>query len=90
MTTDRNSLTLLLMDEWVELLITYDETEAQIIKNILDAENIPVVIDSLKIRPYPINIGKIGEVRIMVKKEDLEKAKEVLKIMEGLSEDGVS
>ncbi|MCK5286597.1 MAG: DUF2007 domain-containing protein, partial [Thermodesulfovibrionia bacterium] len=55
-------------------------------KNILDAENIPVVIDSLKIRPYPVNIGKIGEIRIMVRAEDLKKAQEVLKIMKNLSE----
>jgi hypothetical protein len=50
------------------------------------AENIPVVIDSLKIRPYPVNIGKIGEIRIMVREEDLKKAQEVLKIMKNLSE----
>lgn len=74
------------MDEWVELLVTYDEVEAQIIKNILDSENIPVVIDSAKIRPYPVNIGRTGEVKILVRKEDVEKANEVLKIMKDLSE----
>jgi hypothetical protein len=74
------------MDKWSELLVSYDETEVQLIKNILDAENIPVVIDSLKIRPYPVNIGKIGEIRIMVREEDLKKAQEVLKIMKNLSE----
>ena len=77
------------MEEWVELLITYDETEAQIIKNILDSENIPVVIDSAKIRPYPVNIGKIGEIKILIKEEDIGRAKEVLKIMKDLTENGV-
>ncbi len=74
------------MDGWVELLVTYDEVEAQIIKNILDAENIPLVIDSSKIRPYPVNIGRIGEIKLLVRKEDLEKAKEVLKVMKDVSE----
>lgn len=77
------------MNDWVELLVTYDEIEAQIIKNILDAENISVVIDSSKIRPYPVNIGKIGEVRLLVKNEDVKKAKEVLKIMKSLTENDV-
>ncbi len=74
------------MDKWSELLVSYDETEVHLVKNILDAENIPVVIDSLKIRPYPVNIGKIGEIRIMVRAEDLKKAQAVLKIMKNLSE----
>lgn len=72
------------MGEWVELLVTYDEIEAQIVKNILEAENIQVVMNSLKIRPYPVSIGRIGEVRLLVRKEDLEKAKEVLKTMEDI------
>lgn len=73
------------MNEWIELLITHDEIEAQIIKDILDAEDIAVVIDSAKLRPYPVNIGKMGEIRLLVRKEDLEKAKDVLNTMEGLS-----
>lgn len=74
------------MGSWAELLVSYDETEVQIIKNILDNEHIPVVINSLKIRPYPVNIGKMGEIRIMVRKEDLKEAQEVLKIMRNISE----
>ena len=89
MTTDSFSLTLLQMDEWVELLITYDEVEAQIIKDILEAENVPVVINSLKIRPYPVSIGRIGEIKILVNRGNIEKAQEILKIMKGSSEDGV-
>ncbi len=77
------------MDEWVELLITYDEVEAQIIKDILEAENVPVVINSLKIRPYPVSIGRIGEIKILVNKGNIEKAQEILKIMKGSPEDGV-
>lgn len=75
------------MDDWIELLVTYDETEVQIVKNILEAEGIQVVVNSLKVRPYPVSIGKIGEVRLLVKKESLDKAKEILKIMEGKPDD---
>ncbi len=73
------------MNNWTELLITYDELEAQIIKNILEAEDIQVVINSLKIRPYPVSIGKIGEVKVLIRDKDLEKAKEIIKIMQDKS-----
>lgn len=73
------------MDEWVELFVTYDEIEAQIVKNILEAEDIQVVLNSLKVRPYPVSIGKIGEVKLLVKKESLENAKDIIKIMKNVS-----
>jgi hypothetical protein len=69
------------MGEWAELLITYNEVEAEIIKNILNSEDIPFVIDSSKIRPYPVNIGRIGEIKILVKNQDLFRAKELISIM---------
>lgn len=73
------------MSDWVEFLVTYDETEAQIVKDILDAEDIPVVMNSLKVRPYPVNIGRMGEVRLLVREEDMKKAQDVLKIMQDTS-----
>ncbi len=75
-----------MMNNWVEFLVTYDETEADIIKNILEAEGIEVVKSSLKVRPYPVGIGRMGEVRLLVRQESLEKAKEVLKVMQEGSE----
>ena len=73
------------MSDWVEFLVTYDETEAQIVKDILDAEDIPVVMNSLKIRPYPVNIGRMGEVRLLVREEDMKKATSILEIMKDTS-----
>lgn len=73
------------MSDWVEFLVTYDETEAQIVKDILDAEDIPVVMNSLKIRPYPVNIGRMGEVRLLVREEDVKKAASILEIMKDTS-----
>ena len=64
--------------EWVEVLITYDQLEAEIIKDLLESGGIPVVLRSSKISPYPVNIGKIGEVKVLVKKEDKETAEKVI------------
>jgi hypothetical protein len=72
------------MDDWTELIVTYDEIEAQIVKNILEAENIPVVVNSMKIRPYPVSIGRIGEVRLLVRAADIEKARDVIRIMKDI------
>jgi hypothetical protein len=78
------------MSEWVELLFTYDEIEAQIVKRLLEGEGIQVVFNSMKMRPYPLSIGKMGEVKLMVMEEELERAKEILKAMgDSSSENGV-
>jgi hypothetical protein len=65
-------------EEWVELLVTYDPIEAEIIKDILESGGIPIVLRSSKVTPYPVNIGKIGEVKVYVRKEDKETAKQVI------------
>ncbi len=70
------------MNEWVELLLTYDEIEAEIVKDLLEAEDIQVVVQSSKISPYPVSIGRMGEIRLMVRAEELEMAREVLAVME--------
>ena len=66
-------------NEWVEIMITYDPLEAEMIKDVLESGGIPVVLRSSKVSPYPVNIGKIGEIKILVKKEDQEAAEEVLR-----------
>jgi len=70
------------MNEWAEVLYTYDDVEAEIVKDLLEMEGIQVVVQSLKISPYPVSIGRMGEIRLMVKDEDIEKAKDVLSVME--------
>ena len=74
------------MDEWIELLFTYNDVEAEIVKDVLEAEDIQVVVRSLKISPYPVSIGRMGEIRLLVRECDLKKAKEVLKAMQDLPE----
>ncbi len=65
--------------KWLDLLITYDSLEAEMIKDVLESGGIDVVLQSFKITPYPVNIGKIGEIKVMVKEEDKEIAEEVLR-----------
>jgi hypothetical protein len=65
-------------EEWVELLVTYDPIEAEIIKDLLESGGIPIVLRSSKVTPYPVNIGKIGEVKVYVRKEDKETAEQVI------------
>ena len=67
--------------EWIELLFTYDEIEAEIVQEVLEGEDIEVAVRSQRISPFPANVCKMGEIRLMVKDEDLERARKVLEIM---------
>lgn len=67
------------MDEgWVEVYVTYDSIEAEMIKDLLESGGIPVVLGSSKVGPYPVNIGKMGEIRILVRRKDKVTAEEVI------------
>jgi len=48
------------------------------IKDLLQSGGMPVVVRSSKVAPYPVNIGKMGEIRILVRVEDEEAAKQVI------------
>lgn len=65
-------------EEWVEVFITYDPLEAEMIKDLLESGDIPVVLRSSKVRPYPVNVGKMGEIKILVRKSDKELAEKVI------------
>jgi len=65
-------------EEWVEILVTYDSLEAEMIKDLLESGGIPVVLRSSKVSPYPVNIGKMGEIKILVREEDKESAESVI------------
>ena len=71
-------------EDWVQILVTYDPIEAEIIKDLLESGGIPVVLRSSKVTPYPVNIGKMGEIKVLVRKEDKETAEDVIK---GIDED---
>jgi hypothetical protein len=66
-------------DEWTVLLVTYDQMEAEILKDILESGDIPVQLRSAKVSPYPVNIGKMGEVKVLIREIDRKDAEEALK-----------
>ncbi len=63
---------------WSEVLMTYDSLEAEMIRDLLESGGIPVVVRSSKVSPYPVNIGRMGEIRILVREEDREAAERVI------------
>ena len=63
---------------WVEVFITYDSIEAEMIKGLLESGGIPVILRSSKVAPYPVNIGRMGEIRILVREDDKDTAKKVI------------
>ena len=71
--------------EWVEIRITSDPLEAEMIRDLLESGGIQVVLRSSKVTPYPVNIGKIGEIKVLVQRKDRDAAEEVL---QGNSEAG--
>jgi hypothetical protein len=66
-------------EKWVEVFVTDDPLEAEIIKDLLESGDIPVVIRSSKVMPYPVNVGKMGEIKILVRETDKETAGKVIK-----------
>ena len=66
-------------EEWITLLITNDQLEAEMIKDLLESGGLPVVLRSAKVSPYPVNIGKMGEIKILIRSADRDAAEEVLK-----------
>jgi len=64
--------------DWIELLVTDDPLEAEMIKDLLESGGIPVVLRSSKVTPYPVNVGKMGEIKILVRREDKETAQAVM------------
>jgi Putative prokaryotic signal transducing protein len=66
-------------DEWVVAFVTYDSIEAEMIKDLLESGGIDAVIRSAKVTPYPVNLGKMGEVTIFVREKDREAAEEMIR-----------
>lgn len=66
-------------EEWVEVLVTSDPLEAEMVKDLLESGGIPVAIRSAKVRPYPVNIGKMGEIKVLVRESDKETAEKVIR-----------
>jgi hypothetical protein len=67
-----------MQDKWTVAYVTYDSIEAEMIKDLLESGGIDSVIRSDKVSPYPVNVGKMGEVKIFVREEDKDAAVEMI------------
>jgi hypothetical protein len=66
-------------EDWSVVYVSYDSLEAEMIKDLLESGEVPVVLRSSKVSPYPVNVGKIGEIKILVRDEDKEIAEKLIK-----------
>jgi hypothetical protein len=66
-------------EDWSVVYVTCDTMEAEIIRDLLESGGIQVVLRSSKVSPYPVNVGKMGEIKILVKDEDKELAEKVIR-----------
>lgn len=67
-------------DDLVQIYLTNDISTADLIKNTLEDNDINVILQQTTARSvYPITIDGMGEIKIMVLKENKEKAEEILK-----------
>ena len=71
--------------KWIELMVTYDALEAEMIKDLLESGGIGAEIRSAKVTPYPVNVGRMGEVKILVKESDRAAAEELVR---GMKDEG--
>ncbi len=60
------------------VFVTYDALEAEMLKDLIESGGIDVVLRSSKVTPYPVNIGRMGEVTLLVKEEDKETVVELI------------
>lgn len=51
---------------WVEIATVVNQSEARLIQGFLEAEGIPVQIESLKFTVEPVNLGAMAEIRVFV------------------------
>ncbi len=66
-------------EKWVVVYVTLDPLEVEIIKDLLESGGIQVVARSSKVSPYPVSVGKMGEIKILVRETDKEAAEKVIK-----------
>ncbi|MEJ2182582.1 MAG: DUF2007 domain-containing protein [Nitrospirota bacterium] len=65
-------------EEWVEVFATTDPVEGEILKDLLESGGIPVRTRSLRVGPYPVNVGRMGEIKILVRRHDRPSAEQAI------------
>lgn len=65
-----------------EVFVTYDPTEAEMMKDVLESGGMKVVLRSSKVTPFPVNVGKAGEIKILVPGSESHAAKKVIEALQ--------
>ncbi|MGA1864864.1 MAG: putative signal transducing protein [bacterium] len=65
-------------EKWVELCSTCTDYEAHLIAGLLKSNGLQAELKSYRVSQFPFDIGHIGEIKIMVRAGDLQKAQEIL------------
>jgi len=65
--------------ETAVLMTTQDDGEAELVRGLLEGYGIPVqVVSDVTHSVYPLTVDGLGEVRILVALDDLERARQIL------------
>ncbi len=67
-------------EEFVELVSVQGEMEAQVIRGVLESEDVRVSLNMhISQSVYPLTVDGLGKVDILVHRDDLEKARGVIR-----------
>ncbi|MEE2775219.1 MAG: DUF2007 domain-containing protein [Acidobacteriota bacterium] len=64
--------------EWPIAEVVSTEMEARMIEGFLESRGVECQIESLRFHQEPVNLGRLSEVRVRVRTEDLERARALL------------
>ena len=72
-------------EEWEIVKIVGTEEEATLLIGVLNNSGIPAEVESLLAQEFPVDFGRLGEVRVCVPAERLQEAQELLNERENLA-----
>jgi putative signal transducing protein len=64
---------------WIEIASASSEDEANLLCGFLENEGIPAQIENVKFHMEPVNVGKMGEIRVFVQQPDEQRAMDMLR-----------
>jgi len=65
-------------ENWVEVLKTDDESEATIVQGLLETQGVECRVESYRVSQFPVAVGKLGQITVMVQDSDYENAKNLI------------
>ena len=65
-------------EEWAVLETVGNDNEARLIVGFLQSVDVECELESLRFTQEPVNFGRLSEIRLCVRRSDLERARELL------------